>query len=294
MQESCLYHTHTISVLAAQQRKKRLCNCMENGIRDCSCSREYSQPDCDIGWDSHRNCYYFGYDLYMLTASDSENDLPIFPLLGPASRHDLHGFAYTFFSMKKLLPETVISKVLLDSAHDAMPLYQYFKQEGISPFIDLNWKAGKPVQYKDTFSIGKDGVPICRAGYKMHPHGFDPKHEYLFYRCPMMYKKSCCTCNNPCSPSSYGRVVKLAAKDNPRLINIPARDSEEWKLEYNARTSSERCNKRQKIDLKLESGRHRSSRMWYCRLYSIMMCQHLNAWALPKTSSLKDLFQQAA
>ena len=52
--------------------------------------------------------------------------------------------------------------------------------------------------------------------------------------------------------------------------------------------------KRQKIDLKLESGSHRSSRMWYCRLYSIMMCQHLNAWALPKSSSLKDLFQQAA
>ena len=279
---------------AAQQRKKRLCNCLDNGIRDCDCPRKYSQPDCDIGWDSHRNTYYFGYDLYMLTASDSENDLPVFPLLGPASRHDLHGFAYAFFSMKKYLPEAAVAKVLLDSAHDAMPLYQYFRQEGITPFIDLNWKAGKPVQYKDTFTIGKDGVPICRAGFKMHPYGSEPKHEYLFYRCPAMYKKSGCTCDNPCSPSSYGRVVKLAAKNNPRIINIPPRDSAEWKLEYNARTSSERCNKRQKIDLKLESGRHRSSRMWYCRLYSIMMCQHLNAWALPKTSSLKDLFQQAA
>ena len=275
---------------AAQQRKKRLCNCLENGIHDCECPRKYSQPDCDIGWDSHRNRYYFGYDLYMLTASDSENDLPIFPLLGPASRHDLHGFAYTFFSMKKLFPDAIISKVLLDSAHDALPLYQFFRQEGITPFIDLNWKAGRPIQYKDTFSIGKDGVPICRAGFKMHPHGSEPKHEYLFYRCPAMYKKSGCTCDNPCTSSPYGRVVKLAARDNPRLINIPPRNSEQWKLEYNARTSSERCNKRQKIDLKLESGSHRSSRMWYCRLYSIMMCQHLNAWALPKTSSLKDLF----
>jgi len=33
------------------------------------------------------------------------SDLPVFPLLGPASRHDLHGFAYTFFSMKKCLPD---------------------------------------------------------------------------------------------------------------------------------------------------------------------------------------------
>lgn len=48
---------------------------------------EKNPPDCDIGWDSHRNRYYFGYDLYMLTASDSENDLPVFPFLSPASRH---------------------------------------------------------------------------------------------------------------------------------------------------------------------------------------------------------------
>ena len=29
--------------------------------------RYYSQPDCDIGWDSYRECYYSGYDLYILT-----------------------------------------------------------------------------------------------------------------------------------------------------------------------------------------------------------------------------------
>ena len=89
---------------AAQERKKHTCNCLENGIRDCKCDRVYNQPDCDIGWDSHRNRYYFGYDLYMLTASDSENDLPVFPFLGPASRHDSHGFLYAWYSMKQFLP----------------------------------------------------------------------------------------------------------------------------------------------------------------------------------------------
>ncbi len=43
-------------------------------------------------------CFYFGYDLYMLTASDSENDLPVFPFLGPASSHDSIGFLYNWFS----------------------------------------------------------------------------------------------------------------------------------------------------------------------------------------------------
>ena len=54
---------------SAQERKTRTCNCLENGIRDCKCNRIYHQPDCDIGRESHRNRYYFGYDLYMLTAS---------------------------------------------------------------------------------------------------------------------------------------------------------------------------------------------------------------------------------
>ena len=36
---------------------------------------------------------------------------------------------------------------------------------------------------------------------------------------------------------------------------------------YNRRTSIERSNKREKIDSKLESGRHRSTKMWYVRIY---------------------------
>ena len=66
-------------------------------------------------------------------------------------------------------------------------------------------------------------------------------------------------------------------KANPRLINIPPRGN----VKENARTSAERSNKREKIDFKLESGRHRSTKMWYCRLYHILMLQHLDAWNLP-------------
>lgn len=35
-----------------------------------------------------------------------------------------------------------------------------------------------------------------------------------------------------------------------RLFNNPPRSSKEWKLEYNARTSAERSNKREKLDFK--------------------------------------------
>lgn len=277
---------------AARERKKRICDCLEKGIRDCKCNRLYSQPDCNIGWDSHRECYYFGYDLYMLTASDSENDLPIFPFLNPASRHDSIGFLYNWYSMKSFLPEAVVTKVLLDSAHDAMPYYEYFLRHKIVPFIDLNSNRGRPPVYKQHFTINNDGIPVCPEGQVMRRDGRERTKGRMKFKCPKISfsgGKAACTCSNPCSTAKYGRVVHVVMKDNPRLFNDPPRGSKEWKLEFNARTSAERCNKREKVDYKLEDGRYRSSKMWYCRLFAIMMCQHLDAWALPKTSRLKDV-----
>lgn len=118
-------------VTSARERKYRVCDCVSKGITNCNCDRYFSQPDCDIGWDSSRDCFYHGYDLYMLVASDSESDLPVFPLLGPASRHDSHAFVHAFFRMQNFAPEFTVNKLLLDSAHDAMPLYKYFKLNGI-------------------------------------------------------------------------------------------------------------------------------------------------------------------
>lgn len=280
-------------VTSARERKHRICDCKKNGIDNCNCDRFYSQPDCDVGWDSSRECFYHGYDLYMLTAANSVNDLPVFPLLGPASRHDSHGFLYTWFTMKEFLPDFTVEKLLLDSAHDAMPVYEYCKRKHITPFIDLNEKRGIKVKYKDDFTIGKDGIPVCRAGLKMIHDGVEKKKYRIKFRCPLMSRKNGCSCKEPCSDSKYGRTVHLAMKDNPRLFNIPPRDSEEWKMEYNARTSAERDNKRAKKDYKLEDGNHRSSREWYCRLFCIMMCQHLDAWDLPYVSSLKERLLQA-
>ncbi|SFR80789.1 hypothetical protein [Anaeromicropila populeti] len=268
-------------ITSHRERRHRICDCSTKGITDCKCDRYFSQPDCDIGWDSSRDCWYHGYDLYMLVASDSYSDLPVFPLLSPASKHDSHGFLHTFFRMKNFLPDYKVNKLLLDSAHDAMPYYEY-------------WKRGSNLPYKNDFTIGKYGVPICLAGRRMNHDGSEPSKYRIKFRCPLASRKYGCSCEHPCSESKYGRTVHLAMKDNPRLFNIPLRDSEEWKLEYNARTSTERSNKREKLDFKLEDGRHRSTKMWYCRLYHILMLQHLDAWDLPFESALQKLIRQAA
>ena len=87
------------------------------------------------------------------------------------------------------------------------------------------------------------GIPPIRTAFWLN---------FVKYRCPKItYKGGTpqCTCEDPCSDAKYGRNIHLVLKDNPRLFNNPPRGSAEWKLEYNARTSAERCNKREKISL---------------------------------------------
>lgn len=214
----------------------------------------------------------------MLVAADSESDLPLFPLLNPASKHDFYGFLEAYFRFRGFLPDCHISKWLLDSAHDAMPYYLYCRENVIQSFIGLNEKRRIRVKYKDDFAIGKDGVSVCKVSRKINHDGSEPSKVRLKFLCPLASCKYSCFCPNPCSDSKYGRTVHLAMKDNSRLINFLPCDSKEWKLGYNAKTLAERSNKCEKIDIQLENGRHRSSKMWYCCLYHILILQHLDAW----------------
>ena len=125
----------------------------------------------------------------MFVASDSENGLPVFPMLERASRHDMLSFLHTFFSMKSYLKEFHIEKLLLDSAHDAYPLYEYCKTNGITPFIDLNPGHMGHFRYKDDFTIGEDGVPVCKLGLRMRHDGVEKAKHREKYRCPPASRK---------------------------------------------------------------------------------------------------------
>lgn len=67
---------------------------------------------------------------------------------------------------------------------------------------------------------------------------------------------------HPCSKGKYERTYHSHSKNNLRLFTKTPRNSEKWKIIYNRRTSIERSNKREKIDYKLDSGRHRSTKMF--------------------------------
>ncbi|MHA6481668.1 hypothetical protein ACX1C1_07165 [Paenibacillus sp. strain BS8-2] len=109
----------TLIVTAAYARSKATCDCFAQGLSGCNHPRIYSQPDCNSGWDSARNKYYNGYQLYMISAADSNYDLPLYPRLQPASRHDAVSLVMSMMECEQRFNLGVIDKMLLDAAHDA-------------------------------------------------------------------------------------------------------------------------------------------------------------------------------
>lgn len=256
-------------VTAAYPRSKPTCDCRARGIAECSHLRNYSQPDCDSGWDSSREKYYNGYHLYMISAAESKHDLPLYPRLQPASRHDAVSLVMSTVEFKQRFTLGTVDKMLLDAAHDAEAIYLLLDQQNIEPFIDLNIRSKKNTATDHDIQISPTGIPICPKGYEMKPNGFDKSQNRQKWRCT----PSC-----GCSDAKYGRTYHTHSSDNLRLFPKTVRGSEKWKLIYKRRTSIERSNKREKVDYKLESGRHRSTMMWYMRIYGIMICQQMDAW----------------
>lgn len=274
---------------AAFNRSKKVCNCRENGVSQCSCNRHFSQPDCNSGWDSYRECFFSGYHLYRFTASTSFHDFPVFVRLHPASRHDSVSLVITFDEFRKRYPFLNVDKILLDAAHDAMPIYKYFDTFSVNTFIDLNKRNTGNIIYTDTITLSPDGIPICKKGLQMKDCGLDNSRRRRKFRCPSV-KNNVCICDTPCSDSSYGRCVYIYTKDNLRLFPSVPRNSEDWNTIYKRRTSVECSNKREEVDYKLEAAKHRSTKMWYIRIYGIMMCQHLDAWFSEFEVNFKDAF----
>ncbi len=113
---------------------KKLCQCRDR----CSCPRRYSDPTATWGWDSYHERWFYGHTLYCLTAANSLNDLPLMLHLTEGARHDCVSFVKSIPALLSLYPQFEFAKGLLDSAHDAYPIYQLLYHYRIEPFIELN------------------------------------------------------------------------------------------------------------------------------------------------------------
>ena len=81
----------------------------------------------------------------------------------------------------------MLRELLLDSAHDAYAVYEYCRQENITPFIDLNPGHTGHFTYKDDFTINEDGFPIYKMGLRMPKDGYEAAKTP--YKIPVLKSK---------------------------------------------------------------------------------------------------------
>ena len=170
-------------VTSALLRSKSLCDCRAQGLENCRHKRSFSQPDCNSGWDSSRERFFNGYHLYMFTASDSPHDLPVYPRLHPASRHDAISLIVGSIELSQRFSLGTVHRMILDAAHDAMGIYKLLDHHHVEPIIDLNVRATSNTPLTSEFSLSPSGVPICSRQIEMNPNGFDQEKKCHKWRC---------------------------------------------------------------------------------------------------------------
>ena len=240
--------------------------------------RHYADPDASWGHDSDLEKSYYGYTLFHLSCHNSSLhvDVPLLLRFTSAARHDSVSFLVAFSEMEKHLPGIKPQNICLDSAMDNYPTYNLLKDRKISAFIDLNSGRGKPKSIPDSITIDKNGTPVCSAGLKMVPNGFDRSSNTMMWRCPYGRNHKC-KCPQSCTESKYGRVIRTKPEWDVRLYTDVPRGTEAYKKIYNQRTATERINNRILNDYKLHSMMIHTRKHYSFFTTMIGICIHLDA-----------------
>ncbi|WP_148258444.1 hypothetical protein [Mahella australiensis] len=261
----------------ANPRGTKVCDCKSRGIYDCKCPRRYSDPDARLGWDSYREQWYYGDNLFCVVAADSPYDPPVYLRMGQASRHDSVLCIFALSEVRELYPNIRIAEVMADGAMDNYPTYELLHSWNITPFISLdsNAKAKSSGELPSgVLCLDDKGNPICPAGISYQNCGYShPKG--IKYCCWFAYKGIDSPCK--CTDSPYGRTVYLKPGDDLRLYPPVHRDSKAFRKRYKRRTTAERNNKRLFIDYDIEAYGSRSSKMIFALATMAAINSHLDA-----------------
>jgi hypothetical protein len=252
---------------------RKTCNCTH---QQCECSRRYSDPEANWGWDSYHERWFYGHTLYHVTAAHSPYDLPVLVRLTQASRHDSVTGTVALAETRDLYPHLPWRQVLADAAHDAAAFYHLCYNWQLQPFIAKNPRRQGQSDQPPLAGCTPEGRPICPTGQTMIRDGYDYQRGRIKWRCPKYTKRH--NSQPPpcaCSDSPYGRVVYTY----PERQGPPVpRDSKQWRKIYKRRTAVERSLKRSLVDYELERSRVRGKCHWTWRATLSALAQHLDAW----------------
>lgn len=238
-----------------------------------------SAPDANIGWDSDLGTYYLGYTIYNISYHNSSlgYDLPIYITLDKASKHDAPTSIEALGQLLNLNKTIHPKYICLDSASDALPIYQFLHLNNIIPVIDHN-KRSKKENLNDEY-INQDGIPVCKNKCNMVYAGYEATRERKKYRCPLALGKiSSCPYVEECCSSTYGKTKYVKDNYDIRSAGPLSYKSDSWKKIYKNRTSTERINNRILNDYKLHQLRVRD--LAKNAFFSFIACIniHLDVW----------------
>ena len=259
---------------------RRLSSCSRSCPFRKKCSRHYSDPDAEWGWDSDNKTWYFGHTLYMLCCRNNrlKVDLPLLMKFTSARRHDSKNFLYAIDDFGRNAFGISPKNICLDSAHDNIPTYELLERWDINALIDINGRAKSSENAPDDITFDKSGHPLCRAGHKMCPWGNDPVKDAHKYRCALKCGRiDSCPYEQECSPGSYGRTVYIKNKSDLRFQPRIPRDSEQYQKIYSERTACERVNNRVLNDYCLQHIKIRGKDHFSFWTMLIGICIHLDA-----------------
>jgi len=268
---------------------RRTCACKS---RRCNCSRRYSDPEANWGWDSYHKRWFYGHTLYHVTAAQSPHDLPILVRLVQGSRHDGVTGVIALTEAYDLYRDFSFRQVLADAAHDAQAFYQLCYTWHLVPLSAENPR-NRTSPYQPITELNPEGRPICPAGKPMIRDGYDRHRQRVKWRCPWATRKQKPE-SQPCacSPSPYGRVVYTYPAQLERQPPIP-RGSEQWREAYKRRTTVERSLKRTLVDYAVERGRVRGKCHWMWRVTLAAIAQHVDAWMSQLDLDVREFLQVA-
>jgi hypothetical protein len=269
----------TSIITGASSYGTKACDCKSKGIYNCSCKRKFSDPDARWGWDSYHERYFFGYHAYILSSYNKglALDLPLYFSLNQGSRHDSAALIFALNDFNKSLPLASIDNLILDSAHDNYPTYNFLSRHSINAIIALN-KTPRGNKIYDSLAVNPQGIPICKNNCKMTFGGNCKGRHRLKWRCPLATSSvTACEYKASCSSSAYGRTFYTKPDDDPRLFTIVPRGSQKWKDLFKRRSSAERVNTRLLNDYELERHASLSKKVWslWTMIHSINI--HLDA-----------------
>ena len=287
-------------VSGASGRGHRVCGCKKTD--PCThIYRRYADPGARVGWDSYRNCYFYGRHLSAIVGTQGGHDLPIYLRLCQGNRHDSVAGTVAFLEAEQIYPEG-FSLFIGDSAFDALAFYIYLAERNTAAVVDLNereidtqgqpqpkrhrfpradrrlrerrGRSKRPLAEREGIKLDLTGHARCREGHALIKRGSSHLGLYTQWRCPLSDHPDL-----PCQRTCFYRDHAASLRRDPRLQTRIPRGSAAWTAAMNTRTASERCFSHLKGALGLARGRHRSDGIWIAHAVIAAITMHVQAWA---------------